>query len=477
VNTRTDQQLLQDYAGNRSEAAFTELVRRHIDLVYSAALRMVCDSHQAQDVVQSVFVALAQNARQLIHHPVLSGWLHRTTQNLAANVIRTNVRRQAREQEAVAMTELLSAQSDATWEHIAPHLDAALGELNEADRDALLLRYFERQSAQEMAANLGISNEAAQKRVSRAVERLRDLFAQRGISVGAGGLVVAISANAVHAAPVALLATISATVLAGTTLTTAALVSQTTATTMNWINLKSAAALVAAALAAGTGTYVVQQQTAAGLRAENQKLVAAQQALTQERDAARAIAGSNADELKRRESDKTELMRLRGEIGQLRRKATEAEQLAEQNRQLQEAFNKLAQSISHPENQPEADPEKRFAIERLNEAKQLVLGLILYAGDHADSFPSDLNSISQYLGNAATNLLNDSFELVLQGAITNIPNPSATIAVSGRSPFIMNGKSVKVYGFADGHAEIKREPKEGFEAWEKARMMPRALNQ
>ena len=121
MNTRADQELLRDYAERRSEVAFAELVRRHIDLVYSTALRMVSDSHQAEDVAQSVFVALAQNAPKLTSHPVLSGWLHRTTQNLAANTIRTQVRRQAREQEAAAMNELLTANPDDAWKHIAPH--------------------------------------------------------------------------------------------------------------------------------------------------------------------------------------------------------------------------------------------------------------------------------------------------------------------------------------------------------------------
>src|ERR1043165_4172622 len=117
---------------------------------------MVCDSHLAEDVTQGVFMALAQNAPQLTHHPVLSGWLHRTTQNLAANTIRTNVRRQTREQEAVAMNELLSAEPDAHWELICLQLDAALGELNDPDRDAVLLRYFERKSARDIALTLGI---------------------------------------------------------------------------------------------------------------------------------------------------------------------------------------------------------------------------------------------------------------------------------------------------------------------------------
>jgi DNA-directed RNA polymerase specialized sigma24 family protein len=116
VNETTDQQLLRDYAGSCSENAFAELVKRHIDFVYSAALRMVRDAQLAEDVTQSVFLALAENARQLVKHPVLPGWLHRTTQNLSANAVRADVRRRAREQEAATMNELLSNEPDATYQ-------------------------------------------------------------------------------------------------------------------------------------------------------------------------------------------------------------------------------------------------------------------------------------------------------------------------------------------------------------------------
>src|ERR1051325_2230228 len=118
MNGATDQELLRDYAERRSDAAFAELVRRHVDLVYSAALRMVRDSHLAEDVTQGVFVALARSARQLTDRPVLSGWLHRTAQNLAANAVRSDVRRRSRESRYIetAMNELFSAEPDAIWE-------------------------------------------------------------------------------------------------------------------------------------------------------------------------------------------------------------------------------------------------------------------------------------------------------------------------------------------------------------------------
>ncbi len=295
MNVRTDQELLRDYSASRSEPAFAELVRRHVDFVYSAALRMLRDAHQAEDVTQGVFMALAQASAQLTEHPVLSGWLHRTARNLAVKAIRTDARRRAREHEAAAMNELLSGQSDANWEQIAPHLDAALGELDDPDRDALLLRYFERKSAREMAETLGISDEAAQKRVSRATERLREVFAKRGIAVGAGGLAVVLAANTVQSAPVGLVASISAAAAAGTAVTTATIA--TTATTIAMTTLQKVIVATTIAIVAGAGIY--EAHKASQLRHQMQELrqqqapLAAQiQQLQQERDdATNRLAG------------------------------------------------------------------------------------------------------------------------------------------------------------------------------------------
>ena len=258
MNEQTDSQLLGDWAETRSEPAFAELVRRHVDFVYSAALRMVCDSHLAQDVTQSVFVALAKGAGQLADRRVLSGWLHRTAQNIAAQTVRTDVRRRAREQEAAAMNQLLATEPEAPWELIGPHLDAALGELTEPDRDAVLLRYFENKSLREVGQVLDMSDDAAQKRISRAVERLREFFAKRGVTVGTSGLVVVISANAVQAAPIGLAVTIStATAIAGTTFAATA-----TATATKAIAMTTLQKTVIAATLAATGVAVpIWQQT------------------------------------------------------------------------------------------------------------------------------------------------------------------------------------------------------------------------
>ncbi len=250
MNHQTDSQLLRAYAEQCSEAAFAELVRRHVDFVYSAARRMVGDSHLAEDVTQGVFLALAKNPGRLTDRLVLSGWLHRTAQNIAAQTVRTDVRRRAREQEAAAMNELLSAGTDASWEQIAPHLDAALGELTDTDRDAVLLRYFEHKSAREMAQALGVSEDAAQKRVSRAVERLREFFVKRGVTVGASGLVVIISTNAVQAAPEGLAATLTGASLLGIAKGTGTTFSVLKLMAMTKLKIGAISAIVAAAVVA-----------------------------------------------------------------------------------------------------------------------------------------------------------------------------------------------------------------------------------
>ena len=328
MNHLSDSQLLCGYLERRSEEAFVELVRRYVDFVYSAALRMVRDTHLAEDVTQAAFVALAQNAPQLTDRPVLSGWLHRTAQNLAAKTVRSDVRRRAREQEAAAMNDLLATESAADWQRVAPHLDTALGELSEADRDALLLRYFEGKSAREMARILGTSEEAAQKRVHRAVDRLREVFAKRGVAVGASGLVVVISANAVQAAPVGLALTIStAAVLAGTTIATTATATATKAIVMTTLQKTLVTATIAAAV--GTGIYEARQAT--NLREQNISFKQQQasfaeriQQMERERDDATNRLASLTDEVAKMKSNNAELLRLRGEVARLRQDARPA---------------------------------------------------------------------------------------------------------------------------------------------------------
>lgn len=310
------------YAEHRSESAFAELVRRYVDIVHSAAMRMVCDSHLAQDVTQGVFLALARNAAQLTDRPVVSGWLHRTAQNIAAQTVRTDVRRRAREQEAAAMNELPSGEPDGLWERIAPLLDTAVGELSEAERDALLLRYFERKSASEMATKLGISDEAAQRRVSRAVARLRDFFAKKGLPVATSGLAAIISDNAVQAAPVGLVVTISGTAaLAGTP--AVAIAGVTAAKTMTMTTFQKVAITAALAVAAATAVHEARKASNLHLQVQSlqqQQAPLAEQAQWWQREHGYATSqlASLREDNERLNRNTSDLLRLRSMVGLLR---------------------------------------------------------------------------------------------------------------------------------------------------------------
>ncbi len=206
--TASDLDLLRQYAREGMEDAFTALVNRHLDLVYSAALRQVGSAALAEEVAQSVFTDLARNAFRLRPDTLLTAWLYQVTRRTAINLVRKESSRQMREQIALELADMKT--NGAEWTQVGPLLDEAMEALPEADRSAILLRYFENRSLREVGQTLGMSEDAAQKRVSRAVERLREFFSKQGLTVGAGGLAALLSANAVQSSPVGLGATISA---------------------------------------------------------------------------------------------------------------------------------------------------------------------------------------------------------------------------------------------------------------------------
>jgi RNA polymerase sigma factor (sigma-70 family) len=209
-----DAKLLQEFVECRSETAFAELVARHINLVYSTALRMVRDTALAKDVAQLVFIQLARKAPLIRSGQALPGWLYRVTRCQAANALRDDHTRRQRETEAMNMTQT-DAGSSMAWESIAPHLEAAMNTLSTADQNAVVLRFFQGRSWREVAGALSLREDAAQKRVSRAVDKLRSYFVRRGIGISTTMIVSVIAANAVSAAPTGLASTITTTSLAG----------------------------------------------------------------------------------------------------------------------------------------------------------------------------------------------------------------------------------------------------------------------
>ncbi|MGA2178267.1 MAG: sigma-70 family RNA polymerase sigma factor [Verrucomicrobiota bacterium] len=206
--------LLAEYAANGSEEAFRELVACYIDLVYSTAVRLADgDTHRAEDITQTVFTDLARLAGKLSPAVMLGGWLHRRTCHVAATVMRSERRRQNRERQAVEMNALYE-NVEAKFEQMAPLLDEAINRLSARDQTAIVLRFFEHCDFRAVGEALGINPDAAQKRVSRAVDRLRSYFARRGIVVSSAVIASTVAANAVQAAPAGLAATVLAKSLA-----------------------------------------------------------------------------------------------------------------------------------------------------------------------------------------------------------------------------------------------------------------------
>jgi RNA polymerase sigma factor (sigma-70 family) len=257
-----DNALLRQYAENGSDEAFATLVTRHANLVYSVAMRQVGNPHEAEDITQAVFIILAQKAAQLRQGKALSSWLFQATRLTANNFVRSECRRHRREEEAQVQS-ILNEPESAVWPRIAPLLDTAVGRLREKDRQAILLRFYEGRNLREVGIVLGASEDAAEKRVSRALEKLRKFFARRGINSTTATIAGAISANSVQAAPVALVKAVTPVAIAkgaaasGSTL----IYVQGAVKLMAWTKMKMAAVAGAVILlAAGTTTVMIHHQ-------------------------------------------------------------------------------------------------------------------------------------------------------------------------------------------------------------------------
>jgi RNA polymerase sigma factor (sigma-70 family) len=322
-----DAELLRQYVADRSESAFTELIQRHVDLVYSAASRLLTgDVHRAQDVSQQVFSELARQAPRLTRHPTIAGWLYTTTRLMALRAIRTEKRCKVREQEVHTMNELLSEGAPETdWQHLRPVLEEAMHDLREKDRLAVLLRFFQNKSLKEVGQALGLNENAARMRVERAIEKLRAQLERRGVTSTTTALALALAGNAINAAPPGFAAT-----LAGATLTGLA---AETATPFALLKLMAATKLqfgiVSAVLLVSVATPLVfQYETRAKLRDQTEVLRQRTEQLaaleTENERLSNRVALTNPRSLPNDQFN--ELLRLRGEVSRLRADARELEQ-------------------------------------------------------------------------------------------------------------------------------------------------------
>ena len=463
------QNLMKEQAENGVEKTFRELVERYVNLVYGTALRLVNgDTQLAEDVSQTVFITLARKVDSLPPEVMLGGWLHRCTFHAATKAVRSEQRRQVRERQAAEMMEMNTSPHDAeeTARQIKPVLDAALLQLNQPDRHAILLRFFEERSFYDIGAALNLSEDAARMRVTRALEKLHALLTKRGAVIPVAGLAAVLAVETGKAAPAGL-----ALKLAGGALTAGGggILQATLFHFMNATKLK--AGMAAVILLTGMVTsIVVQQRVVARVRAMDA-------AISAQTGRQAKVAADNerlhqvlAAEAKAR-TDLADLERLRATAAALRQKTNELTTLREQNQALRQQLQSLAQTPLQ---------KKEEAVKRLNFVKKSVLAGILYAEKNGH-YPASLDEAAPFFpaDRDSSDIDPENFELLYHGPPASLTNFQDTIVLREKDPWLgSNGRWVKTYGFADGHAQSVTIPStwngvtyNDFDAYEQAHTM------
>jgi RNA polymerase sigma factor (sigma-70 family) len=461
-----DPELLREFARTNSEAAFAELVKRHVNLVYSAALRQVNgDGHLAKDVAQMVFTDLARKADSLSRRETLTGWLYTSAHFAAAKIVRGENRRRDREEKF--MREPISETApDADWEKLRPALDDAMHELKETDREAVLLRYFENRQFAEVGAKLGLNENAARMRVERALEKLRAVFAKRGIAT-ATALASVISANAVQIAPANLAATLTTASIATVGTGTFALLK---IMTMTKLKLAFSALVVAGAATA----FVIQNQTQEKLRAENGALTQQLAQLQTDNVNFSNHLAEIGDSKKLTDEQFNELLKLRGEVGVLRNQITDFGKLQKENRQLQAQTAKAETQLSKS---PREVDFKRTQLDMANAIKQIGLAIRMYAQSHNRQNPTNFDQVIDdnginYIGttNFAGGFTVGDIELMNTASINEAASDKIILR-ERLSAQTSDGNWERVYGFVDGHIQVVTSSSDDFSAFEQQHMV------
>jgi RNA polymerase sigma factor (sigma-70 family) len=463
-----DSELLRQFARTNSQDAFAELVKRHVNLVYSAALRqMNGDGHLAKDVSQTVFTDLARKADSLSRRESLTGWLYTSAHFAAAKIVRGENRRRDREEkfmrepthETVPDASRAEALAEAGWEKLRPTLDDAMHELKEPDREAVLLRYFENRQFAEVGAKLGLNENAARMRVERALEKLRAIFVKRGIKT-ATAFATVISANAIQIAPTNLAATLTTTSIATAGTGTFTLLKIMTATKLK---LGISALIVAGAATA----FVIQHQAQEKLRTQNESLTQQlAQLQTDNENLSNRLAAAD-DSKKLPEEQFNELLKLRGEVGVLRQQNVSSQKLRTGSLETSQTSNLVNDSWMNTEN----------ARNDLNDA------IRSYWEKHNQELPTDFEQLKEYFPTNSPGYFveRNKFEF-----LSNIPIKrqmgtngifDSKIYFRERVPRqIPNGdrfEQVRIYGFIDGeifelHSEwLKSAFDEDFDTFER----------
>jgi RNA polymerase sigma factor (sigma-70 family) len=464
------QALLAEYAKNTSESAFRELVSRYVNLVYSTALRLVGgDTHLAEDVAQTVFIHLAGKAARLPDQIMLGGWLHRDTCHVAATILRGEHRRRAREKQAMEMN-LSPDHSPENVAQIAPILDEAIDHLRAADRNAILLRFFEQRDFRAVGTAMGIHEDAARMRVARALDKLRKLLARRGVTLSAAALGTALATQAFTVAPTGL-----APALAGAALASVSVGSGMAFGLLNLMTIsKLSIGVTSSLLVVGVVITGLQHQSQTRLRQENRALLQHVGQLSAEVQGLSNVMAEARGSQAGAEKEHSELMRLRGEVGLLKRESAEAAKVQKKTR----LENQSAQDQSAEEYRQR---QLQIAIGKMRDAKAWTSMFQQYASDHGGQFPTNFDQVATDLDNflqtfSVQELVADKeafvqttnqFEIVYTGPFNEVTNRPDVIVMREKEAWqCPDGAWGRTYAFADGHSEIHKSEDGNYGPWE-----------
>lgn len=459
--------LLEEYVRTGSEAAFRELVTRYVDFVYAAAVRMVNgDRHLAQDITQTVFTDLAQKARTLSPQVRLGGWLHRHTCFVASKTIRTERRRQARERLSVEMN-AQSDNADPNLAQVAPLLDDAINQLATDDREAIFLRFFKNLDFRSIGQSLGTSEEAARKRVSRALDKLHLSLGKRGVALSAATVAAALAQGAAGVAPAGMAAAVSAKaiILGAAAQSSWALPSLLASTKVQ------AGVAVSMVLASAVTSVLIDHQSQARQRAAEIQLDARRAGLPQSNQPPQVPVSTGVTALNNRD----ELLRMRSEVASLRQQVAGLGTLQAENGRLSEELARARNQLLYPSQAPIPQTPEMSA--KSLYCRDLAMALILYASDHQDQFPKDFSEATRYLSRVTsqTNFTPAQFEVVYQGsraALTNYAHPGGILLLREKAAWkSADGRWVKGYAGTDGGGFLHSEPDGNFAAWEEKRII------
>jgi RNA polymerase sigma factor (sigma-70 family) len=455
------------------EEAFADFVREYIDLVWTTAFRITGDADLARDVAQTVFADLARKTDRLPDTTILAGWLHRAASFAARRAVRDEIRRRSRERQAM---ELELTHRPATYEldPLLPFLDEAIAALRKKDRDAVVLRFFGKKSLAEIGAVFGVSEDAAQKRVGRALDRMRLHLRRRGVEASAALLLAALGVAGSQAAPAGIALAVTAgsisAALAGSTTLAGISITQAASAIAS---MKTSIMTTALVVAVVTAPIVYQEHQRSGLLAANAALAAQTVDLARWRElrAQNEARQAGQRELTRLRGDHDELARLRAEVAALR--TPELSSKLQWQSRLQAAQGALTAVQARTKQVEESIDAQNLTLKRVDELKRLGFAAMVWAKDNGGELPPTLRDMTNEIGtNIDFETFVEPYEFFQHARPVTRTDPNLILFREKQPRRLPNGTWTRAYTLADGSVQQVSAANGDFSEWERQHTLP-----